>query len=60
MSRLRALLLLVTLMAASSCERSFTPQPLPSAFAVRALDGRSITPAQMRGTPWLVNLWLPG
>jgi hypothetical protein len=59
MSWLRALLLLVALMAASSCER-FTPRPLPSAFAVRALDGRSITPAEMRGSPWLVNLWLPG
>jgi hypothetical protein len=60
MSLRRALLLVVVLMAAASCERSFTPRPLPTAFAVRGLDGRSITPAEMRGTPWLVNLWLPG
>jgi hypothetical protein len=60
MSPLRALPLFAVLMAASSCERPFTPRQLPSAFAVRALDGRSITPAEMRGSPWLVNLWLPG
>jgi hypothetical protein len=56
----RALLLFVALVAAAGCERPFPPRPLPGAFAVRGLDGQSITPAEMRGTPWLVNLWLPG
>jgi hypothetical protein len=40
-------------------ERPFTPIPLPETFAVRTLAGERLTPAQMRGVPWVVNFWLP-
>jgi hypothetical protein len=56
----RALLSGVLLLAAIGCEARYTPRPLPSTFAVRRLDGERLDAAQMRGKPWLVNLWLPG
>lgn len=50
----------VVLLSVLGCEAPYTPRPLPAAFAVRRLDGQRIGPAEMRGRPWLVNLWLPG
>ncbi|HZX40403.1 MAG TPA: hypothetical protein VFE93_01115 [Myxococcaceae bacterium] len=51
---------LVLLLLGAACQRSYTPRPLPDSFSARGLDGASVTPATMRGRPWLVNLWMPG
>ncbi|MGO8968396.1 MAG: hypothetical protein ACLQDQ_02390 [Myxococcaceae bacterium] len=42
-----------------ACRRPFTPYPLPANFAVQRLSGEHLTAAQMRGSPWVVNFWLP-
>jgi hypothetical protein len=39
--------------------RSNSPVPLPASFAVQTLSGEHLTPEKMRGTPWVVNVWLP-
>jgi len=57
---MRRLPVLVLFLLAAACQRSFTPRPLPDSFSARRLDGSSVTPATMRGRPWLVNLWMPG
>jgi hypothetical protein len=57
MRRLSVLLLLVL---GATCQRSYSPRPLPPSFRARGLDGASVTPETMRGRPWLVNLWMPG
>jgi len=40
-------------------ERTSPPVPLPASFAVRTLSGERLTAETMRGTPWVVNFWLP-
>ena len=34
-------------------------RPLPSTFLARTLDGALVSPSELRGKPWVVNLWLP-
>ncbi|HUM10177.1 MAG TPA: hypothetical protein VLT82_04410 [Myxococcaceae bacterium] len=51
---------LVLLLLGAACQRSYPQRPLPDSFSARGLDGTSVTPATMRGRPWLVNLWMPG
>ncbi|HTS79507.1 MAG TPA: hypothetical protein VMH40_02815 [Myxococcaceae bacterium] len=57
---MRRLLVLLLLVLGSACQQSYAPRPLPESFRARMLDGSSVTPATMRGRPWLVNLWMPG
>ncbi|HVP62562.1 MAG TPA: hypothetical protein VMT11_18535 [Myxococcaceae bacterium] len=57
---MRRLSVLALLLLGAACQRSDAPRPLPGSFSARGLDGASVTPATMRGRPWLVNLWLPG
>jgi hypothetical protein len=33
--------------------------PLPASFAVQRLSGEHLTGLEMRGSPWVVNFWLP-
>lgn len=44
----------------SGCHRQpAAPDSLPASFAVQRLSGEHLTAAQMRGSPWVVNFWLP-
>jgi hypothetical protein len=53
------LLIAVGLLSAACRGRPTTPFPLPASFAVLTLSGERLTPEKMRGTAWVVNLWLP-
>ncbi len=35
-------------------------RPLPQDFQVTTLQGEVLTPESMRGTPWVINIWVPG
>ena len=49
----------LALLAVACSGRPFTPFPLPASFAVQRLSGEHLTAAQMRGSAWVVNFWLP-
>jgi hypothetical protein len=59
MRRFFQLVLAVGLLSFACRGRPDTPVPLPAGFAVQTLSGEHLSPLQMRGTPWVVNLWLP-
>ena len=59
MQRFFPYLAAAALFFAACRERPFVPFPLPASFAVQKLSGEHLTAAQMRGTPWVVNFWLP-
>jgi|GEM_PF-4856168 len=59
MRRLLPLLGTVALLAVACRGRPFTPFPLPDSFAAQRLSGEHLTAAQMRGSAWVVNFWLP-
>ncbi|NMO15190.1 hypothetical protein HPC49_01295 [Pyxidicoccus fallax] len=55
------LVLLVILAALLGCDVYDRPRrPVGEAFQARALDGAVIDKAVLRGTPWAVNVWVPG
>lgn len=59
----RALLLSIgAALLASGCDPVARPQrPLPDHFyEARTLDGQPLTRARMAGSPWVINLWVPG
>lgn len=52
-----ALLLLVTV---TGCERyDRRDRPLPD-LSMQALDGHEFRASELRGKPWVVNVWVPG
>jgi cytochrome oxidase Cu insertion factor (SCO1/SenC/PrrC family) len=56
----RLLLLAATAALLAACrERAYPTVPLPASFAVRTLSGERLSAEGMRGTPWVVNFWLP-
>ncbi|HMK74275.1 MAG TPA: hypothetical protein VK454_13100 [Myxococcaceae bacterium] len=56
----RLLLLAATAALLAACrERAYPKAPLPAGFAVRTLSGERLTAEGMRGSPWVVNFWLP-
>lgn len=61
----RPLLLLTMIVAfaaaVSGCDVYDRPRrPLPANFEVHTLDGRVLTPKELRGKPWVINIWVPG
>jgi hypothetical protein len=59
MRRLLPLLAATTLLYTGCRQQPFAPAPLPAGFAAQLLSGEHLTAATMRGSPWVVNLWLP-
>jgi hypothetical protein len=59
MTRCFFLLAPAALLFAGCHETAAKPFPLPASFAVQTLSGQHLTPAGMRGSPWVVNFWLP-
>lgn len=55
----RALLIAALLLV--GCEAADHPnRPLPSDFEARLMDGGTLTAADFQGSPWVVELWVPG
>ncbi len=59
MRRLLPFLAAAALLAVACRGKPFTPFPLPASFAVQRMSGEHLTAAQMRGSAWVVNFWLP-
>jgi hypothetical protein len=59
MRRFFQLLAAVGLLSVACRGRPSAPFPLPPSFAVLTLSGERLTPDKMRGSAWVVNLWLP-
>jgi hypothetical protein len=59
MRRFLQLLAAVGLFCVACRGRLDSPVPLPASFAVQTLSGEHLTAEKMRGTPWVVNVWLP-
>lgn len=59
MQRLFPFLAAAAVLVGACRGRPFTPTPLPGSFAVQRLSGEHLTAAQMRGSAWVVNFWLP-
>lgn len=48
-------------LAAAACEDFDRPnRPLPEGFQVTTLDGEVLDSHALHGTPWVINLWVPG
>lgn len=57
---MRALVLILALFVVG-CEAVDHPnRPLPEDFEVSLLTGATLTREDFRGTPWVVNVWVPG
>jgi len=57
---MRTLLALPVLLTLLACERyDRLDRPFPEITAT-ALDGTVIKPADLRGKPWVINVWVPG
>jgi len=54
-------LVVVALVTPLACDYYAKPhRALPESFTVNTLDGRMLGPAEFRGKPWVINVWLPG
>lgn len=58
---MRWLLLLLVVPALSACDVYDKPRrPVGDDFRARTLTGEVIDKSVLRGTPWVVNVWVPG
>jgi len=53
--------LLTCVALAAGCEPYEKPfRPLPASFEVTTLTGEKLSAAELKGRPWVINLWVPG
>lgn len=53
--------LLAMLLVLAGCEVYDRPRrPVGDAFQARTLEGEVIDRFRLRGSPWAVNVWVPG
>ena len=61
---MRALVTLSAVLASlfvAGCDVYDRPRrPLPDSFQVVTLDGQTLTPKELKGRPWVINIWVPG
>lgn len=58
MTRVTALLTLLAALA--GCERyDRLDRPIPK-FTATMLDGREVQSEDLKGKPWIINIWVPG
>ncbi len=60
MRAISTVVVLLLLTAATGCERyDRRDRPLPD-LSLQALDGREFKASELRGKPWVINVWVPG
>ncbi len=58
---LSTLALGVWVLSAAGCDVYDRPRrPLPEDFRVVTLEGETLTRADLKGRPWVINIWVPG